>query len=233
MAPLGEPELLFSDSDLVVEVFNGAVSARQLNHPNKSFALDITLDLEVGRNIFTQKPPVHFHVQEEYIEALEGKLGLEIEGKELVLSPADGTFRINPFVNHRSYPLPEPQQGGGKIVRFRLSGEKTSNVYELSPVFFENWYKCQNDFVVNGARISLFQVLSTFDAGGSYLSFPSWVPFGQSISRIMGVLVGRWIGGLLGYQPFYRKWTTDWDLACDKMESSIFQRRFADRAKTN
>ena len=46
----------------------------------------------------------------------------------------------------------------------------------------------------------------------------------------MGVVIGRWLGGLLGYQPFYRKWTTDWDLACSKMETSIFQRRFADRS---
>ena len=71
----------------------------------------------------------------------------------------------------------------------------------------------------------------TFDAGGSYLSLPWWVPFGQTVSRTMALVVGRWVGGFLGYQPFYRKWTTDWDLACQKMESSLFQRRFADRSK--
>ncbi|KAK3935420.1 hypothetical protein QBC46DRAFT_271768, partial [Diplogelasinospora grovesii] len=63
------------------------------------------------------------------------------------------------------------------------------------------------------------------------LSFPWWVPFGRSISLALGVGLGRWLGGLMGYQPFYRKWTTDWQLACDKMEQSIFQRRFADRQK--
>jgi hypothetical protein len=45
-------------------------------------------------------------------------------------------------------------------------------------------------------------------------------------------VVGRWLGGMLGYQPFYRKWTTDWELACQKMETSLFQKRFADKTKT-
>ncbi|KAI4284351.1 MAG: hypothetical protein L6R38_001457, partial [Xanthoria sp. 2 TBL-2021] len=68
-----------------------------------------------------------------------------------------------------------------------------------------------------------------FDAGASYLSLPPWVPFGRTLSRIAGIVVGRWIGGLLGYQPFYKQWTSDWDLACRKMETSWFQRRFADK----
>jgi hypothetical protein len=71
-----------------------------------------------------------------------------------------------------------------------------------------------------------------FDAGGSYLSFPWWVPFGQNISRGLGILLGRWVGAMLGYQPFHRGWTTDWQLACEKMETSVFQKKFSDRRKT-
>jgi len=222
----------YTDSDQVVTVLKGAVTGRQITHPDRCFAFELKCDLVKGREFFGRKPPVHFHVQEEYIEALEGKMGLEIEGKELVLTPADGAHTIRPYVNHRSYPLPESRQDGGKVVRFLLSGEKTSDVFELNTVFFENWYKYQNDVAVNGAKISLLQLFSTFDAGGTYLSFPPWVPFGQTISQTMGVVLGRWLGGFLGYQPFYRKWTTDWDLACEKMETSFFQRRFADRSKT-
>jgi len=33
----------------------------------------------------------------------------------------------------------------------------------------------------------------------------------------------------MGYQPFYKKWTGDWEVACGKMETSVFQRRFARR----
>ena len=65
------------------------------------------------------------------------------------------------------------------------------------------------------------------------MSLPWWVPFGRTVSIVSGVVIGRWLGGILGYQPFYRKWTTDWELACQKMETSVFHRRFADRSKTD
>ena len=68
-----------------------------------------------------------------------------------------------------------------------------------------------------------------FDAGGSYLSFPSWLPFSKRLAQLTGIVVGRCIGGFLGYQPFHWKWTTDWEMACQKMETSIFLKRFADR----
>ncbi|KAG7291432.1 hypothetical protein NEMBOFW57_001451 [Staphylotrichum longicolle] len=154
--------------------------------------------------------PVHFHTQAEYIESLQGKVGLEIEGREVVLAPADGRFDIRPYT-----------------VKFLLSGARTDNASELNPIFFENWYKYQDDVVVNGKWIDLIQVFCMFDAGGTYLSLPPWIPFGQAISITLGVVLGRWIGGLLGYQPFYKKWTSDWELACQKMEASVFQRRFA------
>lgn len=71
-----------------------------------------------------------------------------------------------------------------------------------------------------------------FDAGGTYAAPPAWLPFGHTFSKLAGVVIGRWLGGLLGYQPFYRKYSSDWELACEEMGSSIFQKRFADRSKT-
>ncbi|KAK4154501.1 hypothetical protein C8A00DRAFT_32712 [Chaetomidium leptoderma] len=223
----------YGPSDPTVEVLNKAVSARLLHHPDRSFAIEVTLDLAGGAQFFARKPPVHFHTQHEYIESVQGKVGLEIEGREIVLTPADGRFDIKPYVNHRSYPIPRERQDGGlQTVKFLLSGEKTDNVSELNPLFFENWYKYQDDVVVNGKWVDLIQVFCMFDTGGTYLSLPPWVPFGQTVSITAGVVLGRWIGsGLLGYQPFYRKWTSDWELACQKMEASVFQRRFAVRDK--
>ncbi len=68
-----------------------------------------------------------------------------------------------------------------------------------------------------------------FDAGNSYLSPPWWIPFRALIGLFFGIVVGRWIGSLLGYAPFYPEWTSDWQGACDKMEQSWFHRRFAIR----
>lgn len=69
-----------------------------------------------------------------------------------------------------------------------------------------------------------------FDAGDSYLAlFPRWLPFGRTLAQFTGILIGRWFGSLLGYKPFHPEWTTDWLGACEKMEQSIFYKRFADR----
>ena len=43
-------------------------------------------------------------------------------------------------------------------------------------------------------------------------------------------MVGRWIGGLLGYQPFYREYTTDWELAVAKMQNTWFYRKNVETA---
>jgi hypothetical protein len=66
-----------------------------------------------------------------------------------------------------------------------------------------------------------------FDAGGSCLALPSFIPFNMAISRVMGVVIGRWLGGILGYQPYYKEWSTDWETARKRMQTSPIQRRFA------
>ena len=42
------------------------------------------------------------------------------------------------------------------------------------------------------------------------------------------VTLGRWIGGLLGYKPFFKEYTTDWDYAVAKMKGSFFQRHLVE-----
>ena len=44
------------------------------------------------------------------------------------------------------------------------------------------------------------------------------------------MIVGRWIGGILGYKPFFREYTTDWDFAVAKMKGSFFQRHLVHSA---
>lgn len=41
-----------------------------------------------------------------------------------------------------------------------LSAEKTSSVFALDLVFFENWYAYQEQVAVHGAKLSLIQVMS-------------------------------------------------------------------------
>ncbi|MCJ1247585.1 hypothetical protein MMC30_004800 [Trapelia coarctata] len=211
--------------------FAGAIATRLIPHPHRAFAFEVTfLHSLWPPALLSQKPPLHFHpYQEEYMEVLEGRLCVEVEGVKRELGPSDGEICVKPWANHRLYP---PRDfAASPTVRFLLSGQETREMFRLDTVFFLNWYGYQDEVVLGGKGFDLVQIMCMFDAGGSYLSFPWWVPFGRSLARAVGILVGRWIGGLLGYQPFYRKWTDDWELACQKMETSVFQRRFADRAK--
>lgn len=50
------------------------------------------------------------------------------------------------------------------------------------------------------------------------------MPFRRFIGYWGSVVLGRWIGGLLGYKPFFKEYTTDWDYAVAKMKGSWFQR---------
>ncbi|KAI1194518.1 hypothetical protein F5X97DRAFT_275392 [Nemania serpens] len=230
----------------VITAFEGGIVTRVIDHPYDSsrvFAYEVTFHLHHPRvvAVAAQKPPLHFHpYQEEYIEVLEGRLAVEVEGVEYVLSPKDGEFSLRPWSNHRLFsPVTDVEEGikgyddgwDGEKTVFLLSGQDTDEMFRLDTVFFENWYAYQDLIVVEGEKIDLLQVMSMFDAGGSYLSLPTWIPFSRTIARGLGIVVGRWIGGLLGYQPFFRQWTTDWDLACQKMERSIFHKRFAVRER--
>lgn len=65
--------------------------------------------------------------------------------------------------------MPLSEQDGDVVVKFLLSGEKTSEVFELNPVFFENLYKYQDQFVLHGERLSFIQLFSV-SAPASWLS---------------------------------------------------------------
>ncbi|KAI0146756.1 hypothetical protein BJ166DRAFT_73933 [Pestalotiopsis sp. NC0098] len=225
-----------SNYDQVLEFFGGAVRTRILEQPDNAYTFEAVFrpGHPLGSKLFAQKPPMHFHpYQNEHIRVLEGKLVVEVDGHEHVRSAHDDDFRVDAWTNHRLYPFCPAISGYTEVedVRVLIWGQKTSEPFHEDILFLENWFKYQDDIVMNKNYISLLQILSMFDAGGSYLAPPGWLPLGQSISRCIGIAVGRWFGGLMGYQPFYQKWSTDWELACQKMETSFFQRRFADRSK--
>lgn len=49
----------------------------------------------------------------------------------------------------------------------------------------------------------------------------------------MCVVIGRWIGGLLGYKPFFKEYTTDWDFAVAKMKANFWTRRLVHDSYTS
>jgi len=175
-----------------------------------------------------QKPPTHFHpYQWEFFRVLRGKLTIDMNGVPRHVTAADGEIAVRPYVHHVIYGTPGTEMNE---VEFRVSAsDPRGGDVVMDQAFFENWYGYQEDVFQRGVKLDLIQVLSMFDAGDTYLSPPSWVPFRAFFGFWLGIILGRWIGGLLGYAPFYPEWTTDWQAACDKMEKSWFHRRFAIR----
>lgn len=45
---------------------------------------------------------------------------------------------------------------------------------------------------------------------------------------MIGILLGRYLAPLLGYQPYYPEFTSDWQAACGKMRGVWTQRWAAD-----
>lgn len=129
--------------------------------PNRCFAASVTFQLNHPKLIAlgAEKPPLHFHpYQEEFIRVIEGRLAVEVENVEHILTSADGEFVIKPWTNHRLYPPPHVE--GEKITRFLLSGVDTEETYKLDELFFENWYGYQDAVFVHGEPLSVIQVMS-------------------------------------------------------------------------
>ncbi|KAF1999181.1 hypothetical protein P154DRAFT_602043 [Amniculicola lignicola CBS 123094] len=189
--------------------FGGAIYWRVVDLPMRAFAIEVTMDTYHPRLVKLQdrKPPTHLYIyQHEYIEIIEGSLVVELEGRTYLVGPMDDEFVIPPWIHHRIYPALLSEH---RNLKFIMSGSTTVEVYRLDSIFFHNWYGYQDQVVETGESIDIIQVLSMFDAGGSCLSLPWYIPFVKTVSRVMGVVLGRWIGSVFGYQPYHPEWTND------------------------
>ncbi|KAI0108851.1 hypothetical protein GGR51DRAFT_570116 [Nemania sp. FL0031] len=173
-------------------------------------------------------PPTHFHpYQNEWYRVESGRMCVEIDGVLKTLTPEDGEVFGRAGSIHRFFISPDSTEDMVAII----SGSDPGLDFQLDRVFFENWYGLWHDYLVHeDGKMDLIQLLCTYDAGDAYLPGPSWLPRGLQIwtGYWTGVIVGRWIGGMLGYKPFFKEYTTDWDLAVAKMKTSFWGRRLVD-----
>ncbi|EKG10434.1 Cupin RmlC-type [Macrophomina phaseolina MS6] len=131
--------------------------------PNRQFAfhgfmrpwLGIYAKLVAGG----KKPPTHFHVhQTEFFRVLKGNLSVDINGRRVDLSPADGEYTVPPFTHHVIYGTPGTEHNE---VEFEVSAEeKRDGAYAMDQPFFENWYGYQEDVFQRGVKLDFIQVLA-------------------------------------------------------------------------
>ncbi len=91
------------------------------------------------------------------MKVLEGRLCVEVKGRERVLGPEDGEICVRPWTNHRLYP--PSNDGATTTTRFLLYGEETRGVFRLDTVFFQNWEGYQDQVLMRGKRMDLLQVM--------------------------------------------------------------------------
>ncbi|OQE43052.1 hypothetical protein PENCOP_c003G04598 [Penicillium coprophilum] len=172
-------------------------------------------------------PPPHFHqFQTEYFRVENGVLGISVDGVVRRITPEDGEISVKAGSVHNFFIHPDSPE----TMTVYLSASDSGNDYQLDRVFFENWYGYWHDALLHDGGIDWIQFLAIQDGGDAYTPAPAWVPFRRQVGYWTCVIVGRWIGGLLGYKPFFREYTTDWDFAVAKMKGSFFQRHLVHAA---
>ncbi|KAM7205915.1 hypothetical protein V8F33_000745 [Rhypophila sp. PSN 637] len=232
MAP-AKPLSYTAGSNPVSKFENAFVVTRHTPPPGRNIHFHVRIEPNHPRVIQIsasgKKPPTHFHPRQwEFFKVEKGSLTVEINGKPHQFTKEDGEYALPPGPHHCLYAT--PGQPADAVLEFWLSASPSGGAAELDQAFFENWYGYQEDILLRGVQPDPIQVLCMFDAGDSYLSPPWWMgPLRRPLGKFLGIVVGRWIGGLLGYAPFYPEWTTDWQAACDKMASHWTQRKFAVR----
>ncbi|KAK8041116.1 hypothetical protein PG994_014123 [Apiospora phragmitis] len=166
-------------------------------------------------------PLLHFHqFQTEYFRVESGIMGIELNGKHRVVTPEDGEISVKAGGIHRFYIHPDSPDD----MTVYLSASDSGMDYQLDRIFFENWYGYWHDALLHEGKLNFIQYLAIQDGGDAYSVPPKWVPFRRFIGYWGSVALGRWLGGLLGYKPFFKEYTTDWDYAVAKMKGSWFQR---------
>ena len=122
-----------------------------------------------------KKPPLHFHpYQAEFFKIISGKVTIEVEGAERVLSAESGEVSIEPGPYHRLWPTP----GSEENLIFDLSASEAPDVpLIVDQCFFENWYGYQNDVLLHGEKLDIIQVMNVRIPRRSLNSF-FWFTFG-------------------------------------------------------
>lgn len=93
------------------------------------------------------------------MKVLSGRLCIEVEGQERVLTPADGEVCVEPWTHHRILRPPPSDNPADNRSVFLLSAADADQTFKLDEDFYENWYSYQEGVVVRGEKISILQVL--------------------------------------------------------------------------
>ena len=106
-------------------------------------------------------PPTHFHVhQTERFRVEQGRIGIEVNGKSRIVTPADGVVVCHAGNLHRFWVDVEGEDGEQQEdVVLLLNATDSGKDFVLDRVFFENWYGMRYDSLTYGKGIDFIQML--------------------------------------------------------------------------
>ena len=86
-------------------------------------------------------------------------MGIEINGKSSIVTPADGVIVCRAGNLHRFWVDVEREDGEQEDVVLLLNATDSGKDFVLDRVFFENWYGMRYDSLTFGEGIDLVQML--------------------------------------------------------------------------
>ncbi|GAA5825277.1 hypothetical protein JCM11251_006915 [Rhodosporidiobolus azoricus] len=140
-------------------------------------------------------PPLHYHIyQTETLEVLSGKMCYILSGKEDVAKKGDKiVLPPGPENAHTFWRSTEDDED--LMMAATVSGGPNEGFCDE---FISNFYGYLSSVTMAGQSPSLFQMLHFLDDADVVLADP---PFG--LGRVLNVVLGRWLGSLLGYKTRY------------------------------
>ncbi|KAF2720729.1 hypothetical protein K431DRAFT_225703 [Polychaeton citri CBS 116435] len=161
-------------------------------------------------------PPMHWHWrQEEYFTVTHGRFIFTLEGREFTVSATDEQTKITiPVLLRHTFKVdPTCTEPCGIELSTLISpaGEEEG----ATERFFRNLYSYLEDCHQQKVAPSLPQLLLFLDSAEVSLAFPGPGWIARPLSYAFGVVVGRWLGWLLGYRASYPEYYRAYDQTTD------------------
>ncbi|KAI5367963.1 Putative rmlC-like cupin domain superfamily, rmlC-like jelly roll protein [Septoria linicola] len=160
-------------------------------------------------------PPPHWHwYQDEYFYITEGRYIFTLEGQDKTISASDPQPQRIPAGARHTFKVDDTCESPCTIeISTIVSPRSPSTSPEeegANEKFFRNIYSYLDDCYVQGVSPKLPQLLLFLDSAEVSLALPGPASIAKPVSWLLGVVVGRWIGGyLLGYKASYDEYWND------------------------
>ncbi|MCJ1369801.1 hypothetical protein MMC20_001013 [Loxospora ochrophaea] len=153
-------------------------------------------------------PPMHWHwYQDEFFTIKRGAFIFTLEGKDIHRHANDGLGAIKiPKGFRHTFRVDQDCQEDRCEIEFTADDVGKGG---LSETIFRNIYGYLDDCEKNKCAPSPVQMLLLFDSAEMSLALPGPRWIANPVSWLLGIVVGRWLGRVLGYKVSYPEYSEE------------------------